>query len=65
MNQLDLFLKVLQAANLSTPIIVGLLGKIKAGADVGKTEAEIEAECAAFIAETKAITDHDRGDDPS
>lgn len=63
MDQLALLLKILETANLSTPVLVGIIGSLKSNADSGKTDEQIIEEALATVAETKTITDHDRSDE--
>jgi hypothetical protein len=64
MLELALLLKILEAANMATPTLVGIINTIKSGRAAGKTDDEIQAESMALALETKAITEKDMGDQP-
>lgn len=57
-------LALLQAINVSTPLIASLIAKIKGGQAAGKTDDEIIAEALAMANETRSITEHDMSQEP-
>lgn len=64
MGELALLLKILQAANLASPTIVGIIGSIRSGRQAGKTDDEIQAESMQIALETQEITETDMGEQP-
>lgn len=57
-------LAILQAINVSSPLIGSLIAQIKGGQAAGKTDDEIWAEAMALAQETKRITEEDMTDKP-
>lgn len=64
MDQLSLLLKILNAANLATPTIAGIIATIRGGRDAGKTDDEIQEESMKIALETRQITEEDMSDRP-
>lgn len=62
MNELDLLLRIMTAANAATPTIVGIINTIKQGRAAGLTDEEIQAESMRLALETREITEEDMGD---
>ena len=64
MLELALLLKILEAANMATPTLVGIINTIRNGRKAGKTDDEIQAESMALALETKTITEKDMQNTP-
>jgi len=62
MDQVDRLLKIIEAINVSAPLIGTLIGVLKRGKDDGRSEEDILAEADRLAAETKSITEHDMSD---
>lgn len=56
-------LQILEAVNVSTPLIATLIAKIKGGQADGRSDEEIIAEALALAQETKQIASEDMGPD--
>jgi hypothetical protein len=63
-GEIALLLQILNAANLASPTIVGIINTIRGGRAAGKTDEEITAESMKIALETREITEKDKGSQP-